>query len=225
MARPFLPDSMARRHVLDFRLPARQLAFIELCARAEGLSVTAYVRGILLNELRRPKRKYFLSLKANRKLRLRVTADELAFIRERAERVRTTVGRYARLVLAGGRPRARSSLGDTVRAMIYELRSLGANFRQLASVTGDDVWSEWRRRASVVLVRDVVTGGRVRPEELAELIYPINRAGQILNSLAYRANAGKHYTSRDEDRVLNIVADALEELEDLLWQRRPVPTG
>lgn len=223
MARPFLPDGMARSHVLDFRLPARQLAFIELCAGAEGLSVTAYVRGILLNELRRPKRKYFLSLKADRKIRLRVTADELTFIRDRAERVRTTMGRYARLVLAGGRPRAKSAFGDTVRAMVYELRSLGANFRQLARATGDDVWMEWRKRAAVELVRDVITSG-VRPGQLAGLIRPINRAGQALNRLAYTANAGKPFTSQDEDRVLDRVADALETLEDLVWTRSPAPS-
>jgi hypothetical protein len=224
MARPFLPDGMARRHVLDFRVSARQLAFIELCAKTKGLSVTVYVRGILFNELRRPKRKYFLSLKANRKIRLRVTAHELAFLRERSERVHTTLGRYARLVLAGGRPRAKSSIGNGVRRMVYELRSLGANFRQLARTTGDDVWSDWRKRAAIELVRDVVTS-KVSGQELHALIHPINRAGQLLNQLAYKANAGKPFSSRDEDRVLNVVADALEELEDLLWTTSSTPSA
>jgi len=216
MGRRALAAEVRQAAILDVRLPDPQRAFIAECAARGGMAVADYVRAVLAGARRRPYRRQFERLKADAKIRVRMTAAELDRLRALARDRGMSLGRYVRLVLSGGRPRGRSAAPQALKQVVYELQSMGANFRQLAASLGDPDYLDWRTHVAVTLVRDCVRASD-RAEELTPLLGSINRAGHLLNALAHRANAGHAVTEAEEADVLEAVALALKPLEDCVW--------
>jgi len=216
MGRRALAAEVRQAAILDVRLPGPQRAFIAECAARGGMAVADYVRAVLAGARRRPYRRQFERLKADAKIRGRMTAAELDRLRALARDRGMSLGRYVRLVLSGGRPRGRSAAPQALKQVVYELQSMGANFRQLATALGDPDYLDWRTHVAVILVRDCVRASE-RAEELTPLLGSINRAGHLLNELAYRANAGHAVTEAEGADVLEVVAAALRPLEDCVW--------
>jgi len=219
MGRRALAAEVRQAAILDVRLPGSQRAFIADCAARGGLAVADYVRAVLAGARRRPYRRRFERLKTDAKIRVRMTAAELGRLRLLARERGMSLGRYVRLVLSGARPRGRSAAPQALKQVVYELQSMGANFRQLATSLGDPDYLEWRTHVAVILVRDCVRAGD-RAEAMGELLGPINHAGHLLNALAYRTNAGHAVTEVEEADVLEAVAAALNPLEDCVWAAR-----
>ncbi|MGX1101391.1 plasmid mobilization protein [Amorphus sp. MBR-141] len=216
MGRRALAAEARQAAILDVRLPGSQRAFIAECAERGGTSVADYVRGVLAGVRRRPYRRRFERLKTDAKIRVRMTVAELDRLRSLARERGMSLGRYVRLVLSGARPRGRSAAPQALKQVVYELQSMGANFRQLAAGLGDPDYLEWRTHVAVILVRDCVRAVD-QAEAMGELLGTINYAGHLLNWLAYRANAGHAVTEVEEADVLEAVAAALKPLEDCVW--------
>ena len=219
MARKPLAAGARRSVPVSFRISTAQRAVIENDARAAGVAMPDYVRAVLTggrrpvpDRTRRSRDARPTSWREDSRIAIRMTRAEADYLRSRAERAGITVGRYARAVLAGRRPRARQVRPLPIRALIYELQSLAANFRQLHTATANRAYEEWRRHVGVSLPLEL-TGPHVDAEEISRHVRPINRAGQKLNHLAWKANSGQFFSEVDEERVLDAVADAVEALE------------
>lgn len=219
MARKALAVDARRSVPVNFRISAARRSMIVREAEAAGMTMPDYVRAVLTG-VRRPTPARSRCSNGGRpaawredsRIAIRMTQAEAENLRRRAERVNATVGHYARAVLSGRRPRARQIRPLPVKGLIYELQSLAANFRQLHAATGNRAYEEWRRHVGVSLPVELVAP-HVDAEALARHLAPINRAGQKLNHLAWKANSGQFFSEADEERVLDAIADAVEALE------------
>lgn len=239
MARPRKKPDERRTHIVHVRLNDGELAHVKRCAKDAGISVTAYLRAAITGSRPRPvrytpppvprlgRRRRRAPWPRPKKmlhrhdLRLRLTDEEFAELRRRAEVSSRAQDTYARERVLGRRPRARPIRNFLQHKLIYELQSILTNFRQLADATDDERYDLWADHVKELLVGHVAMRSELALAMDGQIVH-INLAGQVLNALARRANSGieidpahRKDTLKGMRRALAPLSEAIENLPPL----------
>jgi hypothetical protein len=152
-----------------------------------------------------------------RVLSVRLTAAEYDQVVAMARDAGMLPGPYARTTILDKRPRSKPMANLAFQRLVYELQSVSTNFKQLADATGDERYLKWARHVGGHLVEILI--GR---DDLADLMDqqtgPLNEAGQLVNALAYAANAGKAVSAENARHAIREIRAALRPLEEAAEQ-------
>lgn len=150
-------------------------------------------------------------------LRVRLTPAEKRDLERAANEIGVTVAEYARAMLTGKKPKAKSRRDRAMTALLYELSSIATNLGQLADATGEDIYRQWAQYIGGQLVERVT-----RRDGIADLVEEhlpeINTAGHWVNSLAHRANMGKDFDIYEARDALLAVQKAVQPIHAIVSQ-------
>lgn len=148
-------------------------------------------------------------------INVRLNDGELAELKKLAADAGMPYRRYARETVLGRKPKARPVRTLVFQKLLYELQHIATNFQQLAEVTGADTFTDWARYVGGQLVEHLI--GR---DDLADLVErqldEINGAGQLVNTLARKANSGKDIDRDDRQEAFHAVKLALKPIVEAL---------
>jgi Mobilization protein NikA len=144
---------------------------------------------------------------------IRLNDREFDLVKRAALDAGLPYGEYARETLLGRKPKALPKRDKVFHALFYELQSIATNFGQLEDATGDENFGKWKQ-----YVGEDLAGKVLDRDELVPLIEDnlerINGVGQMVNSLARKANVGSELKKEDIDETLNTLQKVLEPLHE-----------
>lgn len=144
---------------------------------------------------------------------IRLNDREFDLVKRAALDAGLPYGEYARETLLGRKPKAVPMRDKIFNALFYELQSIATNFTQLEAATKDENFGKW-----ALYVGEDLAGKVLDRDELVPLIEDnlerINAAGQMVNSLARKANSGSELKRDDIDETLNTLQKVLEPLHE-----------
>ena len=142
---------------------------------------------------------------------IRLNDREFDLVKRAALDAGLPYGEYARETLLGRKPKAVPKRDKVFNALFYQLQSIATNFTQLEDATGDENFGKWAS-----YVGEDLAGKILDRDELVPLIEDnmerINAAGQMVNSLARKANSGSELKKEDIDETIATLQTVLEPL-------------
>ena len=237
MPRPRKNAAARRSRIVHVRLADDELAYLKRQAKAFRLRLSTLLRTVLISPRtklpmppyvpRARKRRRKLpwprpkAAKLHNDITTRMTKAEVAALQAQAKAAGIPQDRYAHEVALGRRPKARPAKTIAHQKLVYELQSIHTNFRQLYDATNDKRYATWAEYVETMLVTHIL-----RRHDLAELaaaeIPTVKLAGQVLNSLARRANSGHDLDPVVRKETLQAVKTALAPIHQLI-EDSPAP--
>jgi hypothetical protein len=237
MARPRKTAATCRSRIVHVRLADDELAYLKRHAKALRVRLSTLLRTVLTNPRnklpmppyvpRTRKRRRKLpwprpkAVKLHNDITTRMTKREVAALQAQAKAAGIPQDRYAHELALGRRPKAKPAKTIIHQKLVYELQSIHTNFCQLADATKDKRYATWAEYVETMLVTHIL-----RRPDLAELaaaeIPNVNLAGQVLNSLARRANSGFDLDPVARKETLQAVKTTLAPIHQLI-EDNPAP--
>lgn len=146
-------------------------------------------------------------------LKVRFTRDEYKQLKAKAHAAGYTPGAYVHQLVVHGQPTPPPRPRRAEDQLLYELNRMANNMRQLHEATGLQTYDEWARYLGERFPREILARHGLA-NAIEDILPALNDAGQHLNRLAHRANAGRPPGPEDLSEATTAIRDALKPLRD-----------